>query len=152
MPGRFVSSFSESVGSARRFSGTFGKITRVGTWSARSTSILPSTSITVPLFTDRTFARRFSSAPVAGLILTSSTYWPTAFSINLAGVRRSKSKFCSRISISSERMVTLCGNIAEDTPGRAMDCVPLRYVTSRTSSTSVRPSPYIVSSTLLSAA
>ena len=49
----------------------------------------------MPLLADNTVACSVVSMPVAGLVLIILTILPTYFSNNLAGVSKSKSKFCS---------------------------------------------------------
>jgi hypothetical protein len=80
---------TDSVGCARRFSGTLSKITRAGRLSSRRISMREPTRNTVPSTVDSTSAFSLVSAPVAGLTRISRTVLPTAFSMSLAGVSRS---------------------------------------------------------------
>jgi hypothetical protein len=60
-------------------------------------------------------ALSLDSAPVAGLVRTSVTVWPTALSISASGLSRSKSKFCSTISALAVASVTVSGRIIAET-------------------------------------
>ena len=120
MPARALSMVTDSVGRARRLSGTLSKITRTGSPSSRSTSMRCPIFRTTPPLVASTSACSRVSAPVAGLTRTMVTSPPTAFSMSFAGVSRSKSKFCSTMEISAAASDTVSGRIRAETPSNSM--------------------------------
>ena len=130
---------TDSVGRARKLGGTRSKITRTGSPSSRSTSMRSPTWITTPPAVDSTVARSRVSCPVAGLVRSSVTVWPMAFSISFCGVSRSKSKFCSTIPVSAAAKLSVSGRIIAETSGKATVLRPEAKASCRTSCTSAWP-------------
>ena len=139
MPPRLLSTVTDSVGRARKLGGTRSKITRTGSPSSRSTSMRSPIWITTPPAVDSTVARSRVSCPVAGLVRTSVTVWPMAFSISFCGVSRSKSKFCSTMPVSAAAKLSVSGRICAETSGNEIVLRPEGMLSWRTSCTSPRP-------------
>ncbi len=97
---------------------------------------------TTPLLAASTVAVSTDSAPVVGWVFTTRTVRPTYFSSSLAGVSRSKSKFCS-IRVSAPgcdrlRSCAVSGRMRPLTSRSARRFGPASSVTRRVSFTSAR--------------